>query len=134
MTRYRRSVRSQIVCAPLLLLGSFSGSIAQGPDFHEAVVANRVLIDSLRVRCAIPGLSVSVFHNGRIAWSESFGYADLESLDPATPASRFRIASLSKVLTGTAVAKLREQGDRAGCRGKNLGKATALGSGVFIGA
>jgi CubicO group peptidase (beta-lactamase class C family) len=98
------------LCAPLLLLGSFGGSIAQGPDFHEAVVANRVLIDSLRVRCAIPGLSVSVFHDGRIAWSESFGYADLESLDPATPASRFRIASLSKVLTGTAVAKLREQG------------------------
>jgi serine beta-lactamase-like protein LACTB len=111
MSRLRGIVHSQVACASLLLLGSFSGSIAQSPDFHEAVVANRALIDSLRVRCAIPGLSVSVFHNGRIAWSESFGYADLENLEPATPASRFRIASLSKLLTGTAVARLWEQGD-----------------------
>ncbi len=43
-------------------------------------------------------------------WSEAFGFADLEHQVPANTASKFRIASLSKNLTGTALAKLVQDG------------------------
>ena len=58
----------------------------------------------------IPGLTIAVAVDDEVVWSEGFGLANLEANSPATPASRFRIASLSKNLTGTAVALLVEQG------------------------
>jgi CubicO group peptidase (beta-lactamase class C family) len=46
--------------------------------------------------------------DGQIVWSEAFGYADLEAKRQATPATQFRIGSVSKPLTAFAVAQLYE--------------------------
>ena len=58
----------------------------------------------------LPGLSVAVAHRGQVIWSEGFGYADLEQGIPVTPLTRFRVGSVSKVLTAAAVARLVEEG------------------------
>ena len=58
----------------------------------------------------IPGFALAVAVDGRIVWSEAFGYADVENKRPATPATQFRIGSVSKPLTADAVAQLYEQG------------------------
>lgn len=58
----------------------------------------------------IPGLSVAVAIDGRLVWSEGFGYADREKRLLACPQTQFRIASLSKLLTAAAMAQLYEQG------------------------
>lgn len=58
----------------------------------------------------IPGLSVAASRNGRVLWSESFGYSDVERRTPATSATRFRIGALSKPLTAAAVLLLHERG------------------------
>lgn len=78
---------------------------------HAAAIrsARAFLQDSL-VAKGIPGLSVAVTVNGEIVWSEAFGYADLENRVPATPLTRFRIASVSKPLTAAALMRLREEG------------------------
>jgi len=58
----------------------------------------------------IPGFAIAVAVDGRIVWSEAFGYADLEAKRAATPATQFRIGSVSKPLTATAIAQLFETG------------------------
>jgi serine beta-lactamase-like protein LACTB len=58
----------------------------------------------------IPGFALAVAVDGRIVWSEAFGYADLEAKRPATAATQFRIGSVSKPLTATAIAQLFETG------------------------
>jgi serine beta-lactamase-like protein LACTB, mitochondrial len=58
----------------------------------------------------IPGFAIAVAVDGRIVWSEAFGYANLATHRPTTPATQFRIGSVSKPLTADAVAQLYEQG------------------------
>ncbi|TWT90388.1 Penicillin-binding protein 4* [Pseudobythopirellula maris] len=59
----------------------------------------------------IPGASVAVVRQGVVLYARGFGYADQELRQPVRPASRFRIASLSKPLTATAVLRLVEAGE-----------------------
>jgi serine beta-lactamase-like protein LACTB len=58
----------------------------------------------------LPGLSVAVGANGDIAWSEGFGWADLDKKIKVTPNTRFRIGSASTVLTSAAIGLLVDQG------------------------
>ena len=50
-----------------------------------------------------PGASVVVIRDGRVAFVKSYGLARVENGEPVTPESNFRLASLSKQFTATAV-------------------------------
>jgi CubicO group peptidase (beta-lactamase class C family) len=56
------------------------------------------------------GFAVAVAVNGKVVWTQGYGKADLEQNVPVTPTTKFRIGSVSKPLTATAVALLRQQG------------------------
>jgi len=58
----------------------------------------------------IPGLALAVAVDGKIVYSEGFGYADLEERVPVWPTTKFRIGSISKPLTATALMELVEAG------------------------
>lgn len=58
----------------------------------------------------VPGLSVGIVHNGKFIYKRGFGFADVESRMPATPMTRYRIASISKTFTAVAVLQLVEKG------------------------
>lgn len=58
----------------------------------------------------IPGGAVAVMRDGKLIYARGFGYADVENATPVQPDARFRIASLSKTITATAVMKLVEEG------------------------
>ncbi len=57
-----------------------------------------------------PGLALAVAVDGKILYSESFGFADLEERVPVWPTTKFRIGSISKPLTATALMQLVEGG------------------------
>ena len=57
-----------------------------------------------------PGLSVAVGMNGRILWSQGFGWADIEGRVSVRPASRFRVGSVAKPMTTALLALLYEEG------------------------
>ena len=80
------------------------------PAAYAAAVtrARAIVCDQLMPR--IPGLQVAIGVNGRLVWSEGFGYADRERHIPVTNETQFRIGSVSKPLTAAAVALLYEQG------------------------
>ncbi|NNE98521.1 MAG: beta-lactamase family protein [Pyrinomonadaceae bacterium] len=69
----------------------------------------RQIVSKLMVEKNIPGISVSVIEDGKLIWSEGFGFADLEQNVKATPNTKFRIGSLSKLLTAAALARLHDK-------------------------
>lgn len=58
----------------------------------------------------VAGGSVLVLHEGKVVWSQGFGFADLESKTPFTVNTPAVIASISKPLLGTAAFRLVERG------------------------
>lgn len=58
----------------------------------------------------VPGLSVAVIHDGKIAWARGWGVRDLTSCAPVTPNTSFQAASISKVITAVMALRLVEQG------------------------
>jgi CubicO group peptidase (beta-lactamase class C family) len=76
----------------------------------SAVVARAHAIACEKLLPNIPGFAIAVAVDGRVVWSEAFGYADVEARRAATPATQFRIGSVSKPLTAEAVAQLFESG------------------------
>ena len=77
----------------------------------DVIETSRGKLDSLRRAMSIPGLSISVSVDRRVVWSEGMGYADLEFRNPATPLTRYRIGSVSKILTAAGVALLHQRGE-----------------------
>jgi CubicO group peptidase (beta-lactamase class C family) len=57
-----------------------------------------------------PGVSIGIVHDQELIWAKGYGYADLEKKIPATPATAYRIASITKLFTATAVLQLRDAG------------------------
>ena len=63
-------------------------------------------IEQLREEHDIPGASIAVIENGRIAWARGFGVADLASERPVTADTLFQAQSITKTLTALATVKL----------------------------
>jgi N-acyl-D-amino-acid deacylase len=58
----------------------------------------------------VPGGSLAITRNGKLIYARGFGYANREQREPVQPLSLFRIASITKPITATAVLQLVEQG------------------------
>ncbi len=86
-------------------------STVQPTSTHAAAIAAaRTAITDYMTTRGVPGLSVSVSINGVRAWSEGFGFADVEQGVPVTPSTRFRSGSTAKPLSMAAAAVLHDQG------------------------
>ena len=58
----------------------------------------------------VPGLSIAVVSDGRLAWSKGYGMADLENHVKAADSTAYRSASIGKTMTATAAMELVEDG------------------------
>src|SRR2546426_6265683 len=103
-----------LLAAPLMGLRGQSSCVSHQarlrPAAYAAAVARARAIVCDQLAGKIPGLQVAVAVGGKLVWSEAFGYADLARKVPVTAETQFRIGSVSKPLTATAVALLYEQG------------------------
>lgn len=86
---------------------------APGHASLEDATATRLsdrMLAALVETSGVPGMGAAVVRDGRIVWSGSAGWRDLEHKLPVDAQTAFRLASVSKLLTATAAAKLSEQG------------------------
>jgi serine beta-lactamase-like protein LACTB, mitochondrial len=93
---------------------SFARPIAACPQEMELtdkqIKQIHSLIEEMMAKKRVPGATFAMGLDGRIVWSEGFGYADLENHVPARPETEYRTASIGKPITATAAMKLAEQG------------------------
>lgn len=61
----------------------------------------------------IPGVSIAVVHQGKLAWAQGYGWADTLRRIPVTPETLFSAGSISKPVAALAALQLVEQGKLA---------------------
>lgn len=81
-------------------------SASTEPDIETFRDALKELVESHH----LPGLSAAIVRDGRLVWSEGFGFADLEGKIPARPDTPYRLASLSKPFASVILMQLVEAG------------------------
>ncbi|EME41019.1 hypothetical protein DOTSEDRAFT_47244 [Dothistroma septosporum NZE10] len=70
----------------------------------------RGVIDEVRKQAGAPGLAYGVIHNGSIIYEDFFGFRDVEQKLAPDRDTLFLVASLTKAMSATAVAKLVDKG------------------------
>lgn len=116
-------VNGQLVLQDGRFTGARPGRVLRGPGYRNATAAwnvssgesdsrfrsyDRRMHDFLK-KHRLPGASIAVTHRGKVVFARGYGYADVATKQQAQPASLFRIASLSKPVTGVAILQLVEQ-------------------------
>lgn len=102
--------------APLftaLLVTALSGMPAQAGGETDEARASRIsdaILTALVESNGVPGMGAAVWRDGRIVWSGSAGFRNIDAGAPVTNETVFRFASVSKLFAATAAARLREQG------------------------
>ena len=94
-----------ILC--VLVLSAFSPASAAGSfdakDFGQ-------FVKSEMKRANVPGTAVLIVKDGKVIFSEGFGYRDVEKKLPVTPRTLFAIGSASKAFTALSVGILVDEG------------------------
>lgn len=81
-------------------------SMSDGEEYSEV---ERYIASFMR-RWSIAGASVAVSKNGKLIYARGFGFADTLTREEVQPYHKFRMASVSKLVTATAVMNLAQEG------------------------
>jgi serine beta-lactamase-like protein LACTB len=76
----------------------------------ETIQSVDAAIERVMKQHLIPGVSIALVVDQQLVSERGYGLADIENNVPATPESVYRLASISKMLTGVAAMQLAEQG------------------------
>ncbi len=91
------------------------------PNLNTTVITNN-LTDSTQfelvnksfeqfvAKWGLTGASIAIAKNGKLVYTRGFGYANKEDKQPMQPYNTMRVASVSKLITATAIMKLVEDG------------------------
>ncbi|MBV9384942.1 MAG: serine hydrolase [Chroococcidiopsidaceae cyanobacterium CP_BM_ER_R8_30] len=107
-----RKVPPSLHQQPSTQIAQAMSSPGQGPTDPQEMEAffDKFLAEQMP-KAHAPGAAVSVVKDGNIFFSKGYGYANLEKKIPVVPdRTLFRVASLSKLFTETAVMQLYERG------------------------
>lgn len=84
--------------------------IAQHPEVAGTIKLLEAWIETQMAYRGQPGISVGVVYDQKLIWARGFGHADVEKKIAATPATIYRMASVTKTFTATAIMQLRDAG------------------------
>jgi D-alanyl-D-alanine carboxypeptidase len=88
-----------------------AGSSASCTPFNADEIAqvDKVAAEAL-AKSGAPSASVAVVRDGEIVFAKAYGLRNIERQEAATPATRYRIASVSKQFTAAAILMLADDG------------------------
>jgi Beta-lactamase len=102
-------IHAATVAAPLFAqppgVPSVSGS-APSPQWAAAIDRARPIVRAAIMEQNLPGVSIAVGMGGGIVWAEGFGWRDVVTHTPVTPATRFNIGTAAPVITAAAVGSI----------------------------
>ncbi len=87
--------------------------LERGADAKIKMPPKEALVDALftdKIEGDSPGAAVLIAQNGAIVYKKGFGLASIEHRVPITPETKFRIGSITKQFTASAILKLKEAG------------------------
>ena len=111
-TKTRRTVtgrRAALVVLAAAALASWASAAPTISAYQNEAARTLRIAEALITVQRLPGLSIAVGVDDEVVFARGFGWADLENRVPVAPDTRFRIGSVSKLLTAAAVAKLAEE-------------------------
>ncbi len=109
MKRYRL-----ITLIGLLVIGSQCFSMSKSDTRLKNLQPNlkllEIWVDAQQEYRHIPGISIGLIYDQELVYTRSFGFADIEEQTPLSEDFPFRIASITKTFTATALMQLRDAG------------------------
>jgi CubicO group peptidase (beta-lactamase class C family) len=106
--------KCSVVLGLVLLHSSLSFAQDKKIPISGDAVADLVPFDDMMLKFIsdnqVPGAALAVAKDGKLIYARGFGYADEEKTLGVQPASRFRIASISKPITAAMILRLIEMG------------------------
>lgn len=99
-------VAASLTC--LVTTSAYSKELSQGHEQNPAILSNKIL-QALVEANGLPGMGASVWKDGKIIWSGSAGYRNIEKGLPVNSETIFRLASVSKLITATGAARLKQE-------------------------
>jgi len=113
VSRFAKADRfgGQIICLLAMFFGYASVVAAQQKSLPpEKRLQIEAAVSSFMSANSVPGIGAAVVLEGEPVWSAGFGMADLEDSAPVTSSTLFRLGSISKPVTATAILQLWEHG------------------------
>jgi len=95
-------------CSFLLVCAAVVPAWAQTAKLDEAAIEARAKAELESTRT--PGAAIGIVEEGRLIYARGFGTRNLETGDPVTPETLFRLGSTTKMQTAAAVASLAAEG------------------------
>lgn len=103
-----------LTLAVLLLPGAAAGSaavpLAEAPGVAAATRLLDLWVEEQMAHQDLPAVVIGVVHDQEVVWARGWGLADRERRIAATPQTLFRVGSVTKLFTATAVLQLRDAG------------------------
>jgi CubicO group peptidase (beta-lactamase class C family) len=84
--------------------------LTQQPRLAERIAFFSAWTESQMAYQELPGLAIGLVYDQDLVWAKGFGLADLERRTATTPDTLYRIASITKLFTSTALLQLRDAG------------------------
>jgi CubicO group peptidase (beta-lactamase class C family) len=104
-----RLSRRKLLLAGTCLMFSAPSLLAEQVNGRWRRDFDRFIQDGL-ARVKAPGLGVAMIRKGRTLFTDGYGLADVKNRIPVTADSAFHMASVSKLVTATAMMQLQEVG------------------------
>ena len=82
----------------------------QPPVVQADIAALDSKVTTWMTNSGMPGMSLAVSKNGKLVYRKGYGIGDKEAATAVTNDSRFRMASVSKLITSAAIMKLIQNG------------------------
>ena len=84
--------------------------IASHPEVRAGISRFEAWVEAHVVNGEVPSVATAIVHDQTVVWSRAFGEADIDAKTPASTDTLYRIGSITKLFTATAVLQLRDAG------------------------
>jgi len=101
---------SRIAAGAAFALASGSGAIAETGRDDPAGRISDILLEALVETNSVPGMSAALVRGDDLVWLGAAGLRDVKRALPVEAGTQFRFASVSKLITATAAARLAAEG------------------------